>query len=195
VAADGGPGQRSLAIASARVTAAADTVTLQTTPRETLFATDRLAADLEELALTVGEGPCVDAELGDPALVPDVLAAESLNRWPVFAGAAAQAGVRAVFALPVQVGAVSLGVLDLFRTDPGGPDREQILIEHAKGVLAERLGLDVGDAFTLLRMSARSQNRRVSELANAVVDGTEHIPPQTATIAAPGDGVAPAPNG
>jgi GAF domain-containing protein len=51
----------------------------------------------------------------------------------------------------------------------------RILIEQAKGVLAERLGLDTADAFTLLRSSARSQNRKLSELATAVVNGTEHI--------------------
>lgn len=51
----------------------------------------------------------------------------------------------------------------------------RILIEQAKGVLAERLGLDTADAFTLLRSTARSQNRKLSELANAVVNGTEHI--------------------
>ena len=53
----------------------------------------------------------------------------------------------------------------------------RILIEQAKGVLAERLQLDVADAFTLLRSSARSRNRRLSELARAVVDGSEQIPP------------------
>jgi transcriptional regulator with GAF, ATPase, and Fis domain len=53
----------------------------------------------------------------------------------------------------------------------------RVLIEQAKGVLAERLHLDLADAFTLLRGSARSHNRRLSELAQAIVDGTEQIPP------------------
>jgi GAF domain-containing protein len=56
----------------------------------------------------------------------------------------------------------------------------RILIEQAKGVLAERLHLDLDDAFTLLRSGARSRNRRLSELAQAIVDGTEQIPPATA---------------
>lgn len=53
----------------------------------------------------------------------------------------------------------------------------RILIEQAKGVLAERNGLDVAEAFALLRSSARSQNRRLSDLARAVVDGTEWLTP------------------
>jgi GAF domain-containing protein len=57
----------------------------------------------------------------------------------------------------------------------------RILIEQAKGVLAERLHLDVADAFTVLRDGARNNNRRLSELAQAIVDGSEQIPPATAT--------------
>jgi GAF domain-containing protein len=57
----------------------------------------------------------------------------------------------------------------------------RVLIEQAKGVLAERLHLDVADAFTVLRDGARSNNRRLSELAQAIVDGSEQIPPVTVT--------------
>ena len=57
----------------------------------------------------------------------------------------------------------------------------RILIEQAKGVLAERLHLDVAEAFTVLRDVARNNNRRLSELAEAIVDGSEQIPPAMAT--------------
>jgi transcriptional regulator with GAF, ATPase, and Fis domain len=53
----------------------------------------------------------------------------------------------------------------------------RVLIEQAKGLLSERLGVSVSDAFTILRDSARSRNRRLSELAQAIVDGTEQLPP------------------
>lgn len=55
----------------------------------------------------------------------------------------------------------------------------RVLIEQAKGVLAERLHLDLDQAFALLRRAARNRNRRLSELAQAVVDGTETIPGTT----------------
>ena len=51
----------------------------------------------------------------------------------------------------------------------------RILIEQAKGVLAERLHLDVADAFRLLRGRARGTNRRLSDLAQSIVDGTEQV--------------------
>jgi GAF domain-containing protein len=63
----------------------------------------------------------------------------------------------------------------------------RVLIEQAKGVLAERLGLDMADAFRLLRSSARNSNRSLSDLAHALVDGTEQItpPPADASAARP----------
>ncbi|MGS2614905.1 ANTAR domain-containing protein [Micromonospora sp. LZ34] len=57
----------------------------------------------------------------------------------------------------------------------------RILIEQAKGVLAERLGVDVGAAFALMRSGACSRNRRLSDLAQAIVDGTEQLTPETTT--------------
>lgn len=58
----------------------------------------------------------------------------------------------------------------------------RVLIEQAKGVLAERLDLDVSAAFAVLRAEARSRNRRLSELAQAVVDGSERIGPEGAPV-------------
>ena len=113
-------------MSAAGVDSAAVAVALSASPRETMYASDRVAAEVEELTLTLGEGPGVDAFTGGPALVADLTASDCLARWPVFAPAAAQAGVRAVFALPLQVGGIRLGVLDLYRAQPGDLDREQL---------------------------------------------------------------------
>lgn len=51
----------------------------------------------------------------------------------------------------------------------------RVMIEQAKGMLAERLGLDMGQAFELLRGQARVQNRRLGELAEAVAGGSEDV--------------------
>jgi hypothetical protein len=76
--------------------------------------------------MTVGEGPGVDAFAAGPALVADLTAPQCLARWPAFAPAAAQAGVRAVFALPLQIGAIHLGAMNLYRVQPGDLDPEQL---------------------------------------------------------------------
>jgi hypothetical protein len=47
----------------------------------------------------------------------------------------------------------------------------RLIIEQAKGVIAERGTVDMDSAFNLLRAHARSTNRRLAELARDVVDG------------------------
>ena len=46
----------------------------------------------------------------------------------------------------------------------------RVVIEQAKGMLAEYLAVTVDDAFKLLRTYARDHNRRLSEIASNVVD-------------------------
>jgi transcriptional regulator with GAF, ATPase, and Fis domain len=48
----------------------------------------------------------------------------------------------------------------------------RIVIEQAKGVIAERRHLDMDRSFSLLRNAARRSNGRLSDLAQAVVDGS-----------------------
>jgi transcriptional regulator with GAF, ATPase, and Fis domain len=59
----------------------------------------------------------------------------------------------------------------------------RVIIEQAKGKLAERLGLDMGEAFSLLRDHARTRNLRLSALARAFVDGSEPLTSLTASAA------------
>jgi hypothetical protein len=88
-------------------------------PAGTVAATDGAALELEELQFTLGEGPCVEASRsGRPVLQPD-LAATAPRLWPAFASGALAAGVAAVFAFPLGVGAIRVGVLDLYRDSPG----------------------------------------------------------------------------
>ena len=51
----------------------------------------------------------------------------------------------------------------------------RVIIEQAKGVIAERRKLDMDKSFALLRKTARSGNRHLSDLARAVVDGSETV--------------------
>ncbi|WP_330292382.1 ANTAR domain-containing protein [Streptomyces sp. NBC_00576] len=47
---------------------------------------------------------------------------------------------------------------------------------HAKGKLAERRHTDMEQAFTTLRACARSDNRRLSDVARAFIDESEFLP-------------------
>jgi hypothetical protein len=57
----------------------------------------------------------------------------------------------------------------------------RIVVEQAKGILAERFHLTVDDAFLLLRYAARSSRTNLHELAGEIVD--TRATPRSVTIA------------
>ncbi|MER6159639.1 ANTAR domain-containing protein [Streptomyces sp. NPDC001868] len=108
-----------------------------------LCSTDDISEQLEELQLTLGEGPCVDAFVsGSAVLRPDLLTARPQDHWTVFTDAALLAGARAVFSLPLQKGAISPGVLDLYADVPTVLDAEELADALAFADLATLLLLD-----------------------------------------------------
>jgi hypothetical protein len=89
------------------------------TPVGSVCTTDKVSAQIEDLQFMLGEGPCVDAYgHGRPVLEPN-LADPETRRWLGFTPPALTAGARAVFGFPLQVGAVRLGALNLYRDRPG----------------------------------------------------------------------------
>jgi hypothetical protein len=86
---------------------------------DVVAATDGEARTLEDLQFTLGEGPCIDASTGGrPILEPD-LARTASRRWPGFGPAVLETRVAALFAFPLQIRGIRLGVLDLYRDVPG----------------------------------------------------------------------------
>ncbi|WP_392544276.1 GAF and ANTAR domain-containing protein [Oryzobacter telluris] len=101
----------------------------------TYGASSEVSRRLDEYQFTFGEGPCLDAAAtGGAVLVPDLDSVDE-RRWPAFAAAVVDEGVRAVFALPIMLTTACVGALDLFREGPG-PLGEQRL---AAGWLAAEL--------------------------------------------------------
>jgi hypothetical protein len=109
--------------------------------REPLSATDELSARLDELLLTTGEGPGTgDFMFGSPMLIPDLTPVT--GRWPGFAPAAVAAGARALFAFPLQNGAIRAGVLLLYRAQPGPLTPQQLADALIFADIALQLVLD-----------------------------------------------------
>jgi AmiR/NasT family two-component response regulator len=60
--------------------------------------------------------------------------------------------------------------------DLRGAFGRRAVTERAKGILMERHSVDEDDAFELLRAHARSSNRKLVDIATAVVDGHALLP-------------------
>jgi hypothetical protein len=121
------------------------TVTADLSPAwpETRYSTDALGARLAELQVTVGEGPSLDVwRENGPVLVSDLDAPAIQHRWPLFAPLAVEAGAGALFALPMVVGMIRVGVFALHVASAGQLDRSTLLYSLAFAELAMQLQLD-----------------------------------------------------
>lgn len=81
---------------------------------EVLCASDSIAEQVEWAQITLGEGPGLDAVAADGPMIVDDLSDPS-GRWPTFAARAVESGVGALYSMPLEVGAIRVGVLDLYR--------------------------------------------------------------------------------
>ncbi|MFC4495204.1 ANTAR domain-containing protein [Streptomyces ovatisporus] len=164
---------------------------------ESIWSSGATDSALGTLQLTLGEGPSVDAARhGVLVLEPD-LADMPILRWPAFASAAGELGVRAVFAFPLRIGAIRLGVLELHRDTPGSMSTGQISdvlvladvltsmllrlgfdgefvvlrtsVHQATGMIAAQLGVGLDEALVRLRGHAFGSNRSIDEVAADVV--------------------------
>jgi hypothetical protein len=130
-------------------------------PRGSVATSDSVAAALEDVQYTVGEGPCIDAHVGGrPVLEPD-LAHPALPRWPAFTPGALAAGATAVFGFPLRVGGVRLGSLNLYRSGAGALTDEG----HADALVAADVVTEV-----LLALQGQSPDDMLSADLEAHAD-------------------------
>jgi hypothetical protein len=129
---DGSLGPHELCLCCVRalpVQRAAISVGVASDAWETLGASDATAERLEAQQILTGEGPSVDAVArGGPILVDDL--ATELDRWSGLTSSLGADARGAVFAFPLQIGAISVGVLDLGRDEPvplNAPDMTAVL--------------------------------------------------------------------
>lgn len=111
--------------------------------RTSLGASDEVEGVIEEAQFTLGEGPCVDAgRSAVPVHAPD-LAGPSHTRWPTFSARAVEAGVAAIFALPLQVGSARIGAINLYCVRPGPLSQSQLTTAVAIADLVTHAILDL----------------------------------------------------
>lgn len=127
--------------------------------RDLLHSTDTVATRIDELQFTIGEGPCLEAyRAKDSRTVPDLADHDAAARWPAFSAAVVdEVSVRAVFAYPLTIDTVPVGMLELYRAVPGPLTAEQHRTAEtiaamlgptmiAEGIEQRRIGWSTGAA-------------------------------------------------
>lgn len=96
-----------------------------------LGASDGLAGTLDELQFDLGEGPRWEAARSRmPVLLP-YARSMTHEKWPVFGKALTGTEVQALFVFPLIIGALDVGVVELYRTTPGGLNPSEMTTARA----------------------------------------------------------------
>ena len=80
---------------------------------------------LETTEAEAGEGPCTEAFVTDRVVTSRDITEEA-ERWPVLASRLADQPVRAVLGVPVRMGGVPVGTLDVYREHPHDWDDSEV---------------------------------------------------------------------
>jgi hypothetical protein len=151
----------------------------------TLCATDDASASIEETQFTLGVGPCIDAHRSGVPLLLDDLEALPIDvdeRWPGFTPAVHATGARALFALPLRIGAIVVGAMDLYRRTPGPLTDVQLAaaLLAADAVALTLLGLDLPEGGDLTGRSS-ALRIEVHQAAGMVVEQLD-VPIESALL-------------
>ncbi|MVU81281.1 hypothetical protein GPX89_29070 [Nocardia sp. ET3-3] len=109
-------------------------------------ASDEFAARVELAQATAGEGPAVTAVVGGVPVMVHELSADC-EHWPGFAEALAAAPVTgSMFAVPLRLGSIRLGAVDLYRDSLGRPGPRLLSAAlHIADLVTASLVLATGD--------------------------------------------------
>ncbi|HEU0206664.1 MAG TPA: GAF and ANTAR domain-containing protein [Pseudolysinimonas sp.] len=107
------------------ITGASVTVVNASRSQHSVCSSDSIASRVDELQFEFGEGPQWKAvATGELVVVPD-MAADLHGDWPIFWSEVRQLAVGALFAVPMRMGAVTVGAVTLYRSSPGDLSPEQ----------------------------------------------------------------------
>ena len=122
-----------------------------------------LGETLRNLEVQRGEGPGHQALREHRAILADQLGTGPAEKWPIASLDARERGIGALFALPLHVGSISVGVLATCRAEPGHLSRAQfadlsvIADLCTSALLLAQAGLQEGALMDLLSAESGSQ--------------------------------------
>jgi hypothetical protein len=158
--------------------------------------TDPVVIEIDALQRRTNEGPCLDAATGVTVYAGDL---SDEPRWPAFAPGATAMGVRSMLALPLYARyPQAFGVIDRARglllaalaslafssarihedderraTNLHAALATREVIGQAQGILMERERITADQAFDVLRRASQHLNRKLREVAEALVQTGE----------------------
>jgi len=166
---------------------------------ESLAGTTDLPHQLDELQMTVQEGPCMQAALADTEVRTDDFRTET--RWPQYSPAVVDIGVLSGISFKMFTADRTAGALNLFGYRPHSWDANEmaiggVLAAHAtaallayqneaqlqtalmtrdrigqaKGMIMERYGVDDVQAFHMLRRLSQESNTKLADIADKVIE-------------------------
>jgi GAF domain-containing protein len=183
-------------------------VTLVSHHRPTTAAfTGPLSLQLDESQYSRGQGPCLEAAVGQE--IQEITDARAETRWPGHARECVERGSLSSLSVPLPVRESLHGALNLYGTevDAFGDEartvaaefasyaaiavrnrqlyessrelaehldtamRTRAVIEQAKGVLMSQRHCDAAEAFNMLAAASQRSNRKLRDIAQAIVDG------------------------
>ena len=110
-------------------------------------ASDAVAVAIQNEEFTLGEGPASDVRRQrSPVMISDLR--DVADEWPRFVPAAMRLGVEAIYAIPLRIGAVDLGVLVLGASHVGALAGHQVPESLVLGDVVSRLVLDLQAGIT-----------------------------------------------
>jgi GAF domain-containing protein len=166
---------------------------------QTLAPTSDLMFKLDELQMTTGEGPCLQAALDEIVIRTDDFRSEP--RFPNYAPKVVELGLLSALSLKLYTADRTAGALNLFGYEPrlwnseaetigmvlaahaasailASRESEQLQsalstrdrIGQAKGIIMERFKIDDVRAFEMLRKLSQDTNTKLVDVAHRVID-------------------------
>jgi len=123
-----------------------------------VVASDGPGRVLEDVQTETGQGPCVDTFVHSRAVSTADIGAE--ERWPASRGVIAQHGVRAILGVPVRLGGITVGSLDVYL------DRSHAWDDSERAALARYS--DVVEAALHAALSAHAAGELADQLQYAL---------------------------
>ena len=165
----------------------------------TSAATSVRVAELHQLQITHGEGPCLDAIRHESMYLCND--ARNDKRWPRWGPAAADVGISSALCIRLESKNRNLGALNLYAEPPsafGSPDiaiaknfarhasialstafteeglaiaiDARTFIGQAQGILMGRYGIGAEQAFEYLRRRSQQEHVKLTDIAHEVID-------------------------